>query len=250
MIDFLENYEDLTTSEKKVLTHMVDHKKEIPYMTINQLAQDIYVSKTVIVNLSQKLGYSGFKELKYAINQEELQEKIRQEGSSQTSVKDTMANSIDKTMSLVLDKQLAECSDKLLKANNIFIMARGTSKSVGYYLEYMLFSMGIYCFFIKDYNLTESFINLVTENDVVILISLSGSTKKILEAAGNVRLKKAKVISITSFQSNTLPSYADLSLYSHTERTDTSTNDSISRIGFFILVDLIIGTLKKELASK
>ena len=244
MLDFIDSYDDLTESERKALSYMMNHLEEIPYVNINQLAELSFVSKTVIINLAQKMGFSGFKELKYHINQQ-LREKAVTVNNSKLSAKETVTSSIDKTLSLVSEEDLDRCAEEIIQARNIFIMARGTSKPVGYYLEHLLFSLGLHCFFIKDYNLSETFTNLVTENDVVILISLSGSTKKIIDTARKVHMKKAKIISLTAFQSSILASYADLKLYCHTEEMDTKRDDSISRIGFFLLVDLMVRTIKK-----
>lgn len=246
MIDFLKNYDDLTVSEKKVLKFIIDHMEQIPYMNINQLAEESFVSKTVIINLCQKLGFSGFKELKFSINSS-LKQKIASEQSADMSVLSNLEKSIQKTFSLIVDEDIDQAVDSLLTAKNIFIMARGTSKPVGYYLEHLLFSLGLHCFFIDDYNLSESFTRLVTKDDVVILFSLSGQTKKILETARMIHLKEAQIISVTSFQSNQLNEYANLNLYCHTENFDTKRDDSISRIGFFILIDLLIGNIKQKM---
>lgn len=245
MLEFMDIYDDLTESEKKVLIYIVNHLEEIPYLTINQLAELSFVSKTVIINLSQKMGFSGYKEIKFHINQK-IREKISKSGSDYQSVRETRKNSIEKTFSLVSDDDLEICAEEILNARNIFIMARGASKPVGYYMEHLFFSMGIHCFFIKDYNLSETFTNLVTKEDIIILISLSGNTKKIIDTARKVSLKKAKIISLTSFQTNVLSTYSDLNLFCHSDEIDTKQNDLISRLGFFLLVDLIIETIKKK----
>ncbi|MGX7023606.1 MurR/RpiR family transcriptional regulator [Vagococcus hydrophili] len=247
-MDFLKNYDELTVSEKKVLRYVIDNTKAVPYMNINQLADVNFVSKTVIINLCQKLGFSGFKELKFTINNSIREELVSEELNEDKVIK-KLEKSIEKTLSLVIDETIDGSVDSILQAKNIFIMARGTSKPVGYYLEHLLFSMGLHCFFIDDYNLSESFTRLVTEDDVVILFSLSGQTKKILETARVLNVKGAKMISITSFQSNKLSDYSDYSLYCHTDNFDTKKDDSISRIGFFLLVDLLIESIKQKLSN-
>ncbi|MEG0285455.1 MAG: MurR/RpiR family transcriptional regulator [Vagococcus sp.] len=245
MFSFLEVYEELTTSEKKALKYIIDNPEEIPHLHIEELAKKVFTSKTVIINLSKKLGFSGFKELKYHISNQLLL-KVRQETETNESVKQTLEQSIAKSMDLIVEKDIEESANTLKKAKNIFIMARGTSKPVGYYLEHLLFSLGMHCFFINDYNLSETFTRLVGEEDVVILISLSGNTKKIIETAKQVHFNDAKIISMTGFQTNPLSNYADFSLFCYTDTMDTRKDDSVSRIGFFILVDLLINTLKKN----
>lgn len=249
MFDFLPNFEELTKSEKRVLAYLIEHTELIPYMTIQQLATSTYVSKTVIINLAQKLGFSGFKELKFYLNNKLKEQSVPVQNTS-LSVKKELETSVLKTFTLISEEDVNHCAELLLKSKNIFIMARGTSKPVGYYLEHLLFSLGLHCFFINDYNHSESFTRLVGPDDVVVLFSLSGNTKKILETAQTVHLKQAKVIGVTSFQSNQLSQYADLNLYAYTEEWDTKKDDSISRVGFFLIVDLLIGTLRRNITDR
>lgn len=245
MFSFLEVYEELTVSEKKALKYIIDNPEEIPHIHIEELAKKVFTSKTVIINLSKKLGFSGFKELKFHISNQ-LLSKVRNEKNQSESVKNSLEKSLAKSMDLIVESDIEECAKMLKAAKNIFIMARGTSKPVGYYLEHLLFSLGMHCFFINDYNLSETFTRLVGEEDVVILISLSGNTKKIIETAKQVHFNEAQIISMTGFQTNELSNYADYSLYSYTDTMDTQKEDSNSRIGFFILVDLLVSTLKKQ----
>ncbi|CAK6600245.1 DNA-binding transcriptional regulator, MurR/RpiR family, contains HTH and SIS domains [Providencia stuartii] len=202
-----------------------------------------FVSKTVIINLSQKLGFSGFKELKFQINNYILS-KNKTEKINPSSYKKQLERNINKSFTLINEEQIANCAKTLRHSRNIFIVARGTSKAVGFYLEHMLFALGLHCFFINDYNLSDSFTRLVTKDDTVIFISLSGGTKKIIETAKIVQLKEANIISMTAFHTNELTSYADNTLFCFSDSYDTKIDDTKSRTGFFILVDLLINELE------
>lgn len=241
MMNYLENYDDMTASERKVLNYILNNREVIPYLKINELADAAFVSKTVVINLAQKLGFSGFKELKFHFSRV-LKEEI-DESSQSLSFRDLLKDSVNKTFTLASDQVLIECAEKILSANNVFIMARGTSKAVGSYLEHLLLSIGIQCIFIKDYNLSELFTNFVREDDLVFFISLSGNTEKIINTAKEVHIKKAGIISLTAFHSNKLASYTNDSLYVYTHNPDTKRNDKTSRIGFFVIVDLLIHQL-------
>ncbi|SPZ01171.1 phosphosugar isomerase/binding protein [Proteus mirabilis] len=191
MLDFLKNYDNLTVSEKKVLKYLTDNIADIPYLNINDLVAKTFVSKTVIINLSQKLGFSGFKELKFQINNYILS-RNKIEKSDHSSYKKQLEKNINKSFTLINEEQIKECAKTLRHSRNIFIVARGTSKAVGYYLEHLLFALGLHCFFINDYNLSDSFTRLVNEDDTVIFISLSGGTKKIIENGKNCAVKRGK----------------------------------------------------------
>ncbi|EMY5618595.1 MurR/RpiR family transcriptional regulator, partial [Providencia stuartii] len=195
------------------------------------------------INLSQKLGFSGFKELKFQINNYILS-KNKTEKINPSSYKKQLERNINKSFTLINEEQIANCAKTLRHSRNIFIVARGTSKAVGFYLEHMLFALGLHCFFINDYNLSDSFTRLVTKDDTVIFISLSGGTKKIIETAKIVQLKEANIISMTAFHTNELTSYADNTLFCFSDSYDTKIDDTKSRTGFFILVDLLINELE------
>lgn len=182
MFDILKNYEELTVSEKRVLSYIMENQDQIPHIKINDLAEATFVSKTVIINLAQKLDFSGFREMKYYISQKII-EKMSAQETSTVLYRENLKQSIDKTFSLVTEDQLQKTAAKIKAAKNVFIMARGTSKAVGYYFEHLLLTIGIQCIFIKDYNLSEVFTDFVAEDDIVIFISLSGDTKKIIDTA-------------------------------------------------------------------
>ncbi|TYG33859.1 MurR/RpiR family transcriptional regulator [Lonepinella koalarum] len=243
MLDFLKNYDNLTMSEKRVLKYLTDNVADIPYLNINELVTKTFVSKTVIINLSQKLGFSGFKELKFQINNDILTQN-KAEKINPLSYKKQLEKDISKSFTLIDEEKLFNCAKILRDSKNIFIIARGTSKPVGFYLEHLLFSLGLRCFFINDYNLSDSFTGLVTKDDAVIFISLSGETRKIIETAKNVQLKEANIISMTAFHSNALTNYTNNTLFCFSDDYDTRKDDTKSRIGFFILSDLLIKELE------
>ncbi|GGP07640.1 MULTISPECIES: MurR/RpiR family transcriptional regulator [Oceanobacillus] len=242
MFDVMKNYEEMTTSEKKVLSYIVENQDQIPHIKISDLAEETFVSKTVIINLAQKLGFSGFREMKYHISRTILEKMSKQENQT-VMYREVLKQSIDKTFSLVTEEQLLETAAKIKAAKNVFIMARGTSKAAGHYLEHLLLTIGIQCIFIKDYNLSEVFTDFVAEDDIVIFISISGDTKKIIDTAKKIHLKKAEMVSITSFRTNELTSYTTNNLFCYTDKANTSKNDTISRTGFFLTIDLLIDKL-------
>ena len=243
MLDFLKNYDALTSSEKKVLKYLTDNIADIPYLNINELVAKTFVSKTVIINLSQKLGFSGFKELKFQISNHILTENKKDKVNS-SSYKKQLEKNITKSFTLINEEQIHDCAKLLRNSRNIFIVTRGTSKAVGYYLEHLLFALGLHCFFINDYNLSDTFTRLVNKDDTVIFISLSGGTKKIIETAKIVQLKEANIISMTAFHTNELTTYANNTLFCFSDNYDTKKDDTKSRIGFFILADLLINELE------
>lgn len=82
---------------------------------------------------------------------------------------------------------------------------------------------------------------------LLYMISHRGGTKKIIETAKIVQLKDAHIISMTAFHTNELTTYANNTLFCFSDSYDTKRDDSKSRTGFFILVDLLINELESLL---
>lgn len=234
-------FHDLTDSEQRVFSYIYKHQEQVSKMKIHDLAEAALTSKTVIINLAQKLGFEGFLDFKYYLRKEK--EKTRERISSE-DYNDSLQDIIAKTAQLIDAETMRKCIRSMRKARTIYIIARGTSKAIGSHLEYLLLTVGIKCIFLKDYNLLGIVARMLEQDELLILISLSGETQKVLEAAQIAKTKGIKSISLTAFSNNSVAKLADLKLYCASNDYLTKTDDSISRIGLFFVVEMLINEIK------
>lgn len=234
-------YQDLTESEKRVYVYLANNGAKIQDMRIQDLAKETLTSKTVIINLVKKMGFEGYANYKYYLKSNST--KTEQDVSRNTEA--LIRNSIDRTLSLLDDKKTLLVAKKIANAEIVYIIARGTSKAVGYYLQHLLLVNNIACIFLDDYNLSGSVTKKMHRSDVVITISLSGSTKKIVECANNVKLSNGYLVSISSFSYSPLAEISDVALYSVCDNPSTEHNDDLSRMGMFAIVEILVDRLKR-----
>lgn len=194
--------------------------------------------------MTQKLGFSGYTDFKYYLKSGNIP-KIKKD--EYESIQSNLKEDIEKTFSLVNTKEIKNIVREIQKVKTIYVVARGTSKSVGSHLNHLLLTLGFRCIFLEDYNLITNVAKTLESNELVILISLSGKTDKVLEIARIAKIKKTKIVSITNFYKNPLSSLADFKLYCISEQKDTKVNDSASRIGMYLIVEIIIETLKYQM---
>ena len=234
-------FDKLTNSEQKVFTYIYENQNKIINMKINDLAKATYTSKTVIINLSQKLGFEGFSDLKYYLKSNN---KLNSRNNN-IDLQILLKENIQKTF-IITEKDLYEKASKMItNSKTIYVFARGTSKAAGYYLNHLLLTIGIKCIFVKDYNLLTLVGNKLEKDEVVILLSLSGNTEKIIEVVNISKLKGSPTIGITSFGNGNLARLCDLTLNFVSDNTETKFNDSISRIGMFIVIEMLINEIKE-----
>lgn len=211
-------------------------------MKINDLAKETFTSKTVIINLSQKLGFEGFSDLKYYLkssNSADADIKVLED------LQYGLKQNIEKTFVVIEADLYKKISREVIEAKTVYVFARGTSKAAGYYLNHLLLTLGVKCIFVKDYNLLTLVGNTLESDELVILISLSGNTEKILEVANIAKVKGSRTIAITSFGNNELSKISDYTLHCVSNDTETKFNDSISRIGMFIVIEMLVNSIKE-----
>lgn len=235
-------FNKLTNSEQKVFTYIYANQQKVIKMKINDLAKETFTSKTVIINLSQKLGFEGFSDLKYYLkSNNSADDDIKVLEDLQYGLK----QNIEKTFVVIEADLYKKISREVIEAKTVYVFARGTSKAAGYYLNHLLLTLGVKCIFVKDYNLLTLVGNTLESDELVILISLSGNTEKILEVANIAKVKGSRTIAITSFSNNELSKISDYTLHCVSNDTETKFNDSISRIGMFIVIEMLVNSIKE-----
>lgn len=242
-----KNFDYLTESEKRVCTYIIQNYEKIPHMSINQLAQKSYTSKTVVINMAQKLGFEGYTDLRYYLRDET-------DSSKRYVEEDEIAHKIMETTQMTLKtlnrEKLQQVADEIIEAKTVYIAARGTSKAVALHLSHLLLTSGVKCILIDDYNLLPIISHQVVEDELIILISLSGETKKIVDAAQAAKARNAHVVGISSFSHNALSRIADITLFSSASETETSVDDDISRLGFFMIAEILVNQVKQTLENQ
>lgn len=242
-----QDFDVLTEAEKRVCNYIVHNYERVAKMSINDLADKSYTSKTVVINMAQKLGFEGYTDLRYYLKEM----KSVQEPVVKTEViKENILKNASMTGTILNYDKLKEAASEILAAKTVYIAARGTSKSIASHLSHLLLTMGVKCMLIDDYNLLSIIANQVDPQELFILISLSGETRKIVDAAKTVKAREGEIISLTAFTHNSLARLSDLSLFAATESVETAVDDDISRIGFFVICEMLAHQVKYEAQNR
>ncbi len=65
-----KHYEQLNENDLYMLRYILEHKLECQDMSIIQLSKKINMSTSSILRMTQKLGFSGYSEFKFALKNE------------------------------------------------------------------------------------------------------------------------------------------------------------------------------------
>ena len=238
---YIKNYDILTNTERDLLHYILDNEELVQKLTAAKLADRCGVSKTVVINMCQKLGFDGYNELKYYLkNKNNNNQNLVKEDNT----KSLLVDIVEKTLAINDEVAIDAIAKKICSAECVYVVSRGTSKAIGMYLTHLLLTLNIKFINIPDYNLLDIIAKKMSHNEVMIALSLSGETPIIVQIAKIVKAYGNSLITITAFSNSTLCMYSDYSLYFSSASLDTKNNDVVTRIGMMAVIDYLISYLK------
>lgn len=246
---FLPNTEYLKTlsnSEYEILEYIIKSPSKVSQMTVQELATNTFVSTASIMRLCKKLGYSGFTELKYRLKTDE-QIALSDTTITFSDIQTSILSDITKTSNLINHPTIEAVTNLLLSSKRIHLFSKGISNcALDYFSKYLLTCSRDSVLY-TDTHIAHLNAARMSEQDVLIVASLSGSTSQVLKTVQVAKAHGATIIAFTKMNNNPI---ANLSTYNFYISTSESRNDSFdtqSRAGMFYIIDLIIANYVKQL---
>lgn len=222
----------LTQSEEAILDFIEKNFEKIPEYSVIDLSKLTYSSQASINRLCKKLNLDGFSHLKFAIKEDLELMKNR----SQNHI-----NSISYYIKNINFNTITSLIEILQNNKKILIYGLGASQITSAYLQRQLLYLGYQAILLSEEKMLEYF------NDFTLLIlSSSGETPRVKQAAKKFKDKGNTLISITKKSS----SLDELSLYSFNHSVPVDKLDVIAReqqMHMFIMVNEIINKLSSSL---
>ncbi|GGC99289.1 RpiR family transcriptional regulator [Thalassobacillus devorans] len=195
----------LNDTDDEIIEYIVKNKECVIKMSIQMLAKKFYTVPNTITRLSKKLGYDGFSQLKNTLK-EEVQGEVREQDS-------TLQYNMKRTLDLVDREMLRKVADKLKDSRHIYIFGVGDTVPFCEILSTHIKIGGKSAeYFLHRHDAVYA-MNHAKSQDVLILISMSGETRQIMEMAGLAKEKGVTIVSLTHFTRNSLESEADMRLF-------------------------------------
>lgn len=200
------SYEEIqryNETDIQIYKYIVSNFDKIQYMTIRELAKEIQVSTSTVLRFCNKNNCGGYAEFKDALKKEITLQKNCQPMEDLQELSDFFA----RANSSAFEEKLLFAVDVLRKADLIIFTGMGSSGALANYGARYFSNMGHFAVGMEDvlYPI-ESF---HWKNTVVIALSESGETERLMEAINQFKQKKCCVLSITNSPLSTLAKLSD-----------------------------------------
>lgn len=207
-----DNYIHLTKSEKKVADYILAIGEKIIYSTMHDIKDKTKVGDATIIRFCQKLGFSGFSELKISIAKEGFPKTLEKKEGFFDELVDDLSDVLKRTRELLNEKELERAVNLITKARHVYCYGVGASGNTAEVLEKMFLRVGVHAHAIRDPHYQAQSSSLLTEKDVIIAFSLSGKTRDTFESVQLAKENKAQVISVTNYLSSPIAQQGDVVL--------------------------------------
>ena len=244
-------FNNFTKAEKKVGTFILDHPKEVLYMSITDLAEKCDVGDTSVFRFCKTLKLKGYQDFKMMLAQsltqdtqeaQPLSDKIKKDDSTlEVAQKVLLTNlsALNETFELIDTAVINEAVSLMLKAERIVFFGVGSSMITAMEATNKFLRITPKVEFIGDPHLQAMRAALLTDKDVAIAISYSGSTKDTIEVVDIAKKKGTKIICITRFIKSPLTAHSDLTLLCGANEGPLQGGSLSAKLSQLYLLDLL-----------
>lgn len=235
--------QNLSPLEQRVLDYIFDHPEQVIRSKADELAKTLFVSTATISRTCQALGFRGFQELKYALQQELLKEPLGNAAPESFPLQkhiDRFRRDFEMTIRQLDYEKIKQVAALIHESPRIEFFGVGNSLFPCLEAAKKLTFAGKWCNARTDWDDLEVTAQSMTGDDLAFLVSYSGETQSILHFAHILKTNGVKMITLTGQHSNRLERLADIVLKGHMTDCYYGNLDLCSRFPLSLLLDLVI----------
>lgn len=237
--------DELSESEKSVFFNLDNHPELVNQLNLTDLARQLASSNSTIIRLAQRLGFQGYSQFKFEINQLLTQ-------MTQMKEKDLVVQYhrfFEQSLQTLTLEAIDNFAKHIYEAESLFFVGVGLTKPLAEYMSKYLYQLNRPSMYIYESHMLDLLPQLCRRNDLVIFISMSGETSSLLTSIKKVKQTGCPTLSITNAKNNTLNSLALSSISSGIPASTFHNYDITSRSFLMIQIDLILELFLKKYAK-
>ena len=194
----LDHVDDLPPQQRTIADYLLENLETVPFLSVPELARRCGVSEATIVRFGQRIGFSGFAELKVALV-ELLQSRLgvdddRTDDDFGEDILESVAvhegRNIRQTVESIDREVFAAIAELIFSADHVYTFGMGISAYLAELAAYTLVQVGVAAHPLSTgYSSPKEQIVALKESDLVLVISLppySRQSLELVEAASDV----------------------------------------------------------------
>jgi len=245
--------EKFPRAEQQLAEYILANPQQIRDMPSQLLAQMVGISQASVVRFSQKLGYKGYPDFKFA-----LSDTLHLQTPADSTAKLHGEISLDDNFSIMSQKLLAgkinvlqkthavnpqasyeQATALLLNAKRVLLCGKGGSALVAKDFSYKLQKLGMAALAETDTHVQLANIANYTGDDVLVVLSESGETADSVKITEQAAINGVQIISITAYGNNSVTKLAGVKLYTVADESSARLSSILARNAQELVIDTL-----------
>lgn len=253
-------YDSYFDAEKKIADCIIERKEDVIEMTVAELAKASGTSDATVSRFCRRCGFKGFQHLKMSLAREVLEER----GKSIQVSNDILRDDIPQSLQNILANKVAELtqtvsmmeSEKLEKiltclehAGTVQVAAVGNTIPVALDFSFKLNQLGIPAVSGTIWETQMAYTLNMKKGDVVVVISNSGVSRRLLTLVEGARENGVTVVSVTNSPDSPVAAASDYHITTATREKLLLDEFCFSRVSATMVVEvlyLFLSAAKKD----
>lgn len=244
------SYDTFFEAEKKIADYMMENKAAVVDMTVGELARASNTSDATVSRFCRRCGFKGFHNLKLALAREVLEE----EQKDKTVSNDISRTDISQSLQNILANKVAELTEtvnmmnadnmeqilKLLEnARMVQLAAVGNTTPVAMDGAFKFNQLGIPSVAGEVWESQAAYTFNLGPEDVVLIISNSGMSRRLMAMAQGAKENKCTVIVITNNPDSPLAKLSDYRIITATREKLLTEEFWFSRVTATTVIEIL-----------
>jgi len=242
----------LAPGARRIADYVLQHPEGILQMSVTELSEATEASEGSVINFCQRLGLSGFQQLKLSLAQEIVRpvhfihEDLEPADDTDVVCRKIFHSGIQAlrdTLSVIDPKSLARAVEILRAARRIEIYGIGSSAPIAEDAHYRMLRIGLEAKAVTDSHIQAISASRTGPNVAVLTVSHSGATHETVMSTKLAKEAGAKTVVITNYARSPIQAHADVVLFTMARETRFRTEAMTSRIAQLCVLDALIAAL-------
>ena len=224
-------------AEKRIADCVLEDTAGVAAMTSAELAHCSSTSEATVTRFCKKLGFENYRAFQLALARD-VMERQPLEISNEVQL-----DNIPQSLQNILSNKIDEL-ELLQNAQLVQIAAVGNTIPVAMDAAFKFNQLGMRCITSEISEKNSAFALTLTPQDVLLLISNSGKSRRLNQMAQTARDNGVPVVLITCDRSSPLAQLADhLLISTNREQLITTTDFALSRISAIVIIEVLYNFL-------
>jgi DNA-binding MurR/RpiR family transcriptional regulator len=238
----------LTPLEARVVETVFALRSFDDETSLKEIATEAGVSEAMVVKITKKLGFAGYREFRTALSQynklptAEMHQELSLDDTSQEIVQKVFRTSIqalEETLSIIDIAAFDRAADLIHGARQRDFYGVGGSAQIARDVSHKFLRIGVRASVFDDSHMMLMSAALLGQDDIAIGFSHSGNTVAVIEAIQLARRNGARTIAITNYNGSPLAQHADVILCSTAQGSPLMGENAAARIAQLNILDAV-----------